>query len=105
MISQVLPNIDYPSAFANWLQVFLNFSDQNRELAICGKNAMQNALEIQKHYLPNLIISGSTKVSVLPFLKDRFINGEDLFYVCQHKTCDLPENKLDIVLKKLKTQK
>lgn len=105
MISQVLSNIDYPSAFANWLQVFLNFSDQNRELAICGKNAMQNALEIQKHYLPNIIISGSTKVSVLPFLKDRFINGEDLFYVCQHKTCDLPENKLDIVLKKLKTQK
>lgn len=90
MLSQVLPNIDYPSAFANWLNVFLNFSEENRELAICGKNALENSLLIQENYLPNIIIAGSTKPSELVFLKGRFHLNKDLFYVCQNKTCELP---------------
>jgi len=90
MLSQVLPNIDYPSAFANWLHVFLNFSEENRELAICGQNALKNALRVQENYLPNVIIAGSKKPSELPFLKGRFQPKEDLFYVCQNKACELP---------------
>jgi len=101
MLSQLLPNIDYPSAFANWLNVFLNFSDQNRELAVSGNNALENILEIQKQYLPNIIIAGNTKESTLPFLKGRFISGKELFYICQNKTCYLPENKIYSALKKL----
>jgi len=102
MLSQVLPYIDYPSAFANWLQVFMNFSDQNKELAVCGENALEEILEIQKNYLPNIIFAGNTKESTLPFLKGRFVKNEKLFYVCQNRTCDLPENKSDSALKKLK---
>lgn len=101
MLSQVLANIDYPSAFANWLNVFLNFSDQNRELAICGKNALKNALLIQENYLPNVIIAGSEKSSELPFLKGRFQQNEDLFYVCRNKTCDLPTADFELALNDL----
>lgn len=101
MLSQVLPNIDYPSAFANWLNVFLNFSEENRELAICGQNALKNALTIQENYLPNIVIAGSEKPSELPFLKGRFQPNEDLFYVCQNKTCELPTTNFTQTLKDL----
>lgn len=104
MTEQVLPNIDYPSAFANWLLLFLNYSDENKELAICGKNALEQALEIQKEYLPNIIIAGTTKETSLPFLKNRFIESENLFYLCQNKTCDLPEKSIENIYKKIKKQ-
>lgn len=102
MTEQVLPNIDYPSAFANWLLLFLNYSAENKELAICGKNSLENALEIQTEYLPNIIIAGTTKETSLPFLKNRFIKNENLFYLCQNKTCDLPEKSIENIYKKIK---
>ena len=101
MLHHVLPNIDYPSAFSNWLNVFLHFSDQNKELAICGSEALKNSNEINARYLPNIIIAGTTKNSELPFLKNRFERNKNLFYVCENKTCNLPVNNLESVLKAL----
>lgn len=102
MLMQILPNIDYPSAFANWLNVFLDFSDQNRELAICGENALKNILEIQRSYLPNVIFSGTKKHSELPFLKERFQTDKDLFYICQNKICKLPTEDISKTINELK---
>ena len=101
MLHHILPNIDYPSAFSNWLNVFLHFSDQNKELAICGSEALKNSNEINARYLPNIIIAGTTKNSELPFLKSRFERNKNLFYVCENKTCNLPVNNLESVLKAL----
>ncbi|HLA55700.1 MAG TPA: thioredoxin domain-containing protein [Flavobacterium sp.] len=101
MLQHVIPMIDYPSAFSNWLDVFLNLSEQNRELAICGSDALQHSREFSKLYLPNVIIAGSEKPTNLPFLKDRFSGNETLFYVCQNKTCGLPSKSYKEMLKNL----
>ncbi|MES2544654.1 MAG: thioredoxin domain-containing protein [Bacteroidota bacterium] len=98
MLQNIIPNIDYPSAFSNWLNVFLNYSDQNKELAICGENALGYAKEINKSYLPNLILAGAQKQSRLPFLENRFVANETLFYFCQNKTCQLPTDKFEVAL-------
>jgi len=102
MLDHILPNIDYPSAFSNWLHAFLNFSDENRELAVCGEQALSNILILQKDYLPNIVFSGNDKPSELPFLKSRFEKGKNLYYVCQNKTCDLPSENLELTLQNLK---
>jgi len=102
MLGHILPNIDYPSAFSNWLHAFLNFSDENRELAVCGEQALSNILILQKDYLPNIVFSGNDKPSELPFLKSRFEKGKNLYYVCQNKTCDLPSENLELTLQNLK---
>lgn len=101
MLQTIIPAIDYPSAFANWLNVFLNYAPQNKELAICGTDAKQYLSTINEQYLPNIILAGTHKKSELPFLKDRFIEGQTLFYVCQNKSCDLPEVNFETVLEKL----
>lgn len=98
MLHHMTPVIDYASAYSNWLNLWLNLSDDTKELAICGLNAMENAQKINAHYLPHLLIAGTTKNSELPFLENRFVENEDLFYVCQNKTCLLPKSKIDIVL-------
>lgn len=101
MTEHILPTIDYPSAFSNWLNVSLNYSEQNKELAICGENAMDYLAEINRKYLPNLIIAGTTKESKLPFLANRFVENQTLFYLCQNKTCDIPTSDLQKIIKEI----
>ncbi|HEX8268757.1 MAG TPA: thioredoxin domain-containing protein, partial [Flavobacterium sp.] len=71
VLKQILPGVDYPSAFSNWLHLLLNFSG-NKELAICGSNARDNVKRFNSQYLPNVLVAGSEKPTSLPFLKDRY---------------------------------
>lgn len=103
MLRHLIPVIDYPSAFSNWLYVFLNFSDHQRELAICGPDALACATEFNSHYFPNVTLAGTQKDSTLPFLKDRFPNSGNLFYICRNKSCQLPETSFEAVLKNLES--
>lgn len=92
MLQNIFPTINYPSAYSNWLDLALNYSEQNKELAICGETALEYYSKINGLYLPNVILAGTEKNSNLPFLKDRFVAGKTLFYVCQNKTCQAPSN-------------
>jgi uncharacterized protein YyaL (SSP411 family) len=90
MLQHILPNIDYPSAFSNWLNLLLHFSNAQNELAICTEKASDYLKQLNLLYTPNLIIAGTDKASTLPFLTQRFIQNQTLFYWCHNKTCDLP---------------
>lgn len=101
MLSILLPNIDYPSAYSNWLDLALTISEQNKELAICGQKTKDHNTYINSLYIPNVIVAGSEKTSSLPFLNDRFIENKTLFYVCQNKTCQLPTEDFQEVISQL----
>jgi uncharacterized protein YyaL (SSP411 family) len=101
MLTILLPNIDYPSAYSNWLDLALTISEQNKELAICGPNAKEVNKISMGLYFPNVIIAGTEKPSHLPFLKERFIEDKTLFYVCQNKTCQLPTENFQEVVNQL----
>jgi uncharacterized protein YyaL (SSP411 family) len=94
MVQNIVPTVDYPSAVSNWLNVLLHFSEQNKELAICGNNALEYLEKINENYQPNIIIAGSSTISMLPFLENRFSENETLFYLCQNKTCKKPTNNI-----------
>ena len=101
MVQNIVPTVDYPSAFSNWLNVLLHFSEQNKELAICGNNALEYLEKINQNYLPNIIIAGSSSVSMLSFLENRFSEKETLFYLCQNKTCDIPSTNFEEIIKEI----
>ena len=101
MIHKIIPNIDYPSAFSNWLDAFLNLSPQQKELSICGKDAVVFGAQYNQEYIPNVIVAGTIQQSALPFLTDRFVEEKNLFYVCQNKTCDLPQEHFEVAFKDL----
>ena len=100
MLHHIIPKIDYPSAYANWMNVFMNFDTANKELAILGNDAVANAKKVQEKFLPNFIIAGSIKNSELPFLKNRFVENQDLFYLCENKSCQQPTTDINEILSK-----
>jgi uncharacterized protein YyaL (SSP411 family) len=101
MVQNIVPTVDYPSAFSNWLNVLLHFSEQNKELAICGSNALDYLEKVNQNYHPNIIIAGSSTISTLPFLENRFSENETLFYLCQNKTCQKPTTDYEEINKEI----
>lgn len=104
MLQHIIPTIDYPSAFSNWLNLLLDFSEQQKEIALCGEKAIEFGTKINQNYFPNTIIAGSKLTSNLPFLKNRFVENETFLYLCQNRTCQKPTNNLEEILIELKIQ-
>lgn len=101
MLQYIIPVVDYPSAFSNWLDVLMNFSEKQRELAITGKDSLAYARKIAAAYLPNVIAAGSENEPSLPFLENRWTADKTLFYICRNKTCALPTESFEDVMKDL----
>ena len=101
MLLAILPGIDYPSAFSNWMDLALNHSEQNKELAVCGELALEYCKKINNLYIPNIVLAGSQKKSTLPFLDSRYSNQETLFYLCQNKTCLMPNTDYQQIINDL----
>jgi uncharacterized protein YyaL (SSP411 family) len=101
MLRNIMPGVDYPSAYSNWMDLALNYSDNNKELAICGDLALEYCKKINSIYLPNVILTGTGKASNLPFLKNRFNENETLFYLCQNKACSAPSADFQEIISKL----
>jgi len=102
MTNRIVAVVDYPSAFSNWMQVFLNLSGENKELAICGTEAMHYSTKINSSYFPEVVLAGAEKPSQLPFLEHRFVAGETSFYLCRNKTCNASTNDFSTVMSDLK---
>lgn len=101
MLQNILPTITYPSGYSNWLDLALDFSVENKELAICGNLALKYGSEITNLYLPNLVLAGTKVKSILPFLKDRYDADQNLFYLCQNQTCLTPTTNFKEIISKL----
>ena len=91
--------ISNPLDYMNWLSVSLDYYDKFYEVVISGKKSIEMAKEINSIYLPNILIATSKKDSEKYLLKNRYIKGENLIYVCVNNTCKYPVNNVDAALK------
>ena len=96
MLHNMLPELEkYPSAFSNWLDLMLNYTNNYYEVAIVGVKADKKVNTLNKTYLPNKLIAGSNEESDLPLLKGRFSEDKTLIYVCVNKACKFPVSEVD----------
>ncbi|RNC84251.1 MAG: thioredoxin domain-containing protein [Winogradskyella sp.] len=96
MLNNMVANIKKsPSSFSNWLNLYLNFSNPYYEVAISGKDAHAKLNEFNAYYLPNILVTGSTKESSIPILKNRYNEDDTYIYVCVNGTCRLPVNSVE----------
>jgi uncharacterized protein YyaL (SSP411 family) len=99
MLHYITPNFtNYPMAYSNWGTIMLKLTEPYFEVAICGFNSYSFLNGMQSGYQPNIQWAFSHKESEVPLLKDRFVQGEDLIYVCQEGVCQLPVNSVDEAL-------
>lgn len=100
MLNNVKPEIkSYGSAYSNWLDLLLNYTNPFYEVAIVGDDAINKTQDLNSHYLPNILIANSAKSSDSPLIKDRFIDGKTYIYVCVNNACKLPVTSAEEALK------
>ena len=104
---QMLHNVQkktqkYGSDYSNWLQLMCDFTGYFYEIAVSGDKAMDKILQINKQYIPNKLIAGSTKKSNLPLMEGRFSESETLIYICVDGACQLPVSETKKALNQLK---
>ena len=96
ILNNVKPEIqDYGSAYSNWLDLMLNYTNAYFEVAIVGEQSMQKIQELNKTYLPNKLIAGSKQDNNMPLLANRYFENETLIYVCVNNTCKLPVKEVE----------
>ncbi|MFV0268478.1 MAG: hypothetical protein ACK5HT_15230, partial [Draconibacterium sp.] len=71
-------------------------------VAVCGINSNILLKEMKKDYRPNVLWAHCNSDSQMPLLKDRFVKGDDLIYVCREGACQLPVRTSEEALKLLK---
>lgn len=87
--------------FANWDILMSWFACEPFEVAIVGENYEEKRKEFDKHYLPDVFLSGGIKEGNLTLLKGKLINGQTTIYVCQNKVCKLPVIETNEALKQM----
>lgn len=102
MLKNVLPEMNqYPTSFSNWFDLLANNQTKYYEVVVVGEQANLVLLEINQHYLPNVLIAGSQSSQSLPLLEERYVKNRTLIYVCVNNTCKLPVENISEALKLL----
>lgn len=93
VFANVFPHIkQYGSAYSNWAIQLLEHVYGNKQIALTGPDALAWRKALDKAYIPNKITLGGTK-STVPLLKDK--EGlKSKAYLCQNKTCSLPQTSV-----------
>jgi hypothetical protein len=71
------------------------------EVGIVGDNFESERNEIDKMFLPNIILFGAENEGTLEILKDRYTPGKTLIYVCENRACQLPVEETEKALKQI----
>jgi len=91
MLSNIDANIEENTPyFSNWAKLMLTVVNEPYEVAILGKNHDAIRKELDKNYLPNVLLMGGKTEGTLDLLKGKAVDGQTTIYVCQNKACKRP---------------
>ena len=95
-----------PEYLSNWASISLLRLEPTAEVLLVGAQAREQALQINKTYLPNKILMASTTGSSLPLFEYKtVVDNETTIYVCFDKVCKRPVNNFTDALAEIHDQK
>lgn len=101
MLNQVYQDIaNNPMYYANWARLLGLNTLRPFEVAIMGEQAVEKSIQLQKHYLPDVIFMGGIKED-LPLLENKYVEGQTIIYVCRNRTCKLPVKSVESAFQQL----
>ncbi|MEM7380172.1 MAG: thioredoxin domain-containing protein [Bacteroidota bacterium] len=86
---------------ANWARLALYMDKPFYEIAIVGSEYKEKAAEFHEKYLPNTVLTASENEGDLSLLKNRYVVGKTLIYVCKEGACRLPETEAKKALEQI----
>lgn len=84
--------------YANWSMLYGWHADSPHEMSIVGENWEDTLKEINKEFIPGVILSGGNN-GTIAILKDKQTIDTQALYVCKDKVCQLPVSDLAEVLR------
>ncbi|MGH2552944.1 MAG: thioredoxin domain-containing protein, partial [Chitinophagaceae bacterium] len=103
MLVNVKDDVEKNIAFySNWGMLEIDFVAPPYEIAIVGKNFEALRKEMDKYFLPGVLLSGGNSEGRLPLLENKQAEGKTLIYVCRDKTCKLPVTDVSKAMEQIK---
>mgnify|MGYP006277582279 CR=1 FL=1 len=91
----------HPPYYANWGRLLLKLVYPYHEVAITGNESLKKRIELDAHFLPDVLLMGAEKESKLPLLQNKFRDGKTTIYVCAGKVCKHPVENVDEALEQV----
>lgn len=102
LLKSVVKEIEsYGPGYSNWGLLLLQYLKPQTEVVIVGKSVNENLLALYKQSPPNVIFALSDTKSDLALLRNRYVEGETLIYVCKNNSCLLPTKSVEQALKQI----
>lgn len=103
MLQAIIPySKENPNVFSSWNSLLLKTTLPFYEIAVVGKDAKKQLLQLNKVHIPNSLVVGTSRLSSAPLFRNRFVENETYIYVCKEKTCKLPVKKPENAFEQLK---
>jgi uncharacterized protein YyaL (SSP411 family) len=93
MLRNVRAEMNYGQSYSNWAMLMLHHSYPFYEVAITGEYCLSKLEEMNRSFLPNVLLMGGVSESELPLLEGKFF-GETTIFVCEDKACQLPVSEV-----------
>ncbi|TGD78902.1 thioredoxin domain-containing protein [Hymenobacter wooponensis] len=91
-----------PQHLTNWAALYAARLRPTAEIAIVGPEAEKFRADLSRHYLPNIVLAGTTTSSGLPLLANRDArHNQTTIYVCFNRACQQPVYSVDEALAQL----
>ena len=104
MLNNVIPEImGYTEGYSNWAMLLLHLVQPFYQVSIVGKSVDEKRKSFNEYYLPNKIFAGSTTEHTWPLLKDKYVEGQTLIYVCNNNTCNAPVSEISDAINQIIT--
>ena len=102
MLGTVLSEMPaYGAGYSNWGCLALHLLHPFNEVAIVGKDVDEKLLALSQQGLTNTILAVQSGASELPLVKNRYVEGRTLYYVCVQNTCLAPVSTAEEALQQL----
>ena len=86
----------YPLSFERWATALMQEIYPPHEIAVVGKDAIAQAMALQKIFVPNKVIAASVlETDKLPLLAGKTADDNTYIYVCRNFVCQRPVVSLD----------
>ena len=94
--------IKNPTFNSYWLTAAAYLTYPYYEVGIVGSECFKKRNDLEKEYLPNIVLFGSTEKGKLDVLKDRYVKGKTLIYICENGACQLPVEEVGNAISQLR---
>ncbi len=91
MVAGLLPAVGQNAlAHAGWFGLLTHWVQPFYQVAVVGDGFAAARRELDRHYLPNVLLLGGPREGTLELLQAKYVPGRTTFYVCRDRACKKP---------------